>query len=176
MLSLKFSKHTIMEMLNILATSEKIKKEVGFSLCKKDAQIVHNEELTCVGTKCGIVPSKECGNLEHVGFFHTHTHEAFPSFSDIAYAYKTGILCIGQNDEQNTGTIFCHERKSKEYDPKIHNEIVQKGRETKKDIDEHVTKRITDKKVILNKYFNTVIFQKRNYSNIVTSDYEYKIQ
>jgi hypothetical protein len=173
MLSRKFSKPTVIEMLNVSAISENIRKELGFPLCEKDNQITHNEELMCIGSKCSIVPSKECGNFKHAGFFHAHTHGAFPSFSDIAYTYKNGISCIGQNDEQNVSTIFCHERKNIEYDPKVYHEILQKGQETKKDIEEQVPKRIIDKKIILNKYFNTVVFQKKNDSSVIVSDYEY---
>ena len=161
-------------MLNVSTISGNIKKELGFVLCEKDKQITHNEELVCIGSKCGIAPSKECGNLKYAGFFHAHTHGAFPSFSDIMYAYKTGILCIGEKNEKNSNTIFCHERKNIEYDPKIYNDIWKKGHETKKDIEEQIPKRVADKKEILNKYFNTIIFQKHD-SSIMVSDYEYKI-
>lgn len=161
-------------MLNVSAISKNIGKEIGFPLCEKDEQITHNEELVCIGSKCNIAPSEECGNLKRAGFFHAHTHGAFPSFSDIMYAYKTGILCIGEKNKQNVSTIFCHERKNLGYDPKVYDEIRQKERETKKDIEEQIPKRITDKKVIMNKYFNTIIFQKKNDSNIIVSDYEYR--
>ena len=161
-------------MLNVSAISENIRKELGFPLCEKDNQIIHNEELICIGTKCSIVPSKDCGSLKHAGFFHSHTRGAFPSFSDLMLAYKTGLLCIGQNDGQNANTIFCHERKSIEYDPKVYNDILQKGQETKKDIDEQIPKRIIDKKIILHNYFNTIVFRKKNDTNIIVSDYEYR--
>jgi hypothetical protein len=178
MLSRQFSKLTVIEMLNVSSISNHIKKEIGFPLCEKDRQITHNEELMCIGTKCSIVPLKECGNLKYAGFFHAHPQQAFASFSDIIYGYKAGIMCIGENDKQNTSTILCHERKdiehNLEHNPIIHSEIWQKERETSKDIDEQVLKRIFDKKVILNKYFNTIVFQRKNDSKIMVSDYEYK--
>jgi proteasome lid subunit RPN8/RPN11 len=175
MLSRKFSKPTVVEMLNISSISEDIQKEVGFPLCEKDQEITHNKELMCIGTKCSLVVSKECGNLKYVGFFHSHLKGAFPSFRDIRFAYQEGLICIGENDEQNTGTIFCHERKNIKYDPKIYDEIKKKERETSKDVREHEPKRILDKKIILNKHFNTIVFQKKPNSNIMVSDYEYKI-
>lgn len=175
MLSRTFSKPTVVEMLNISAISERLNKEIGFPLCEKDKQLTHSKELTCIGTKCSLIVSKECGDLKYAGFFHSHINGAFPSFRDIRFAYQEGLICIGEHDDKNTGTIFCHERKSLEYDPKIYDEIKKKEKETRKDIDEQAPKRILDKKVILNKYFNTIVFQKKPNSNIMVSDYEYKV-
>lgn len=159
MLAKRFSRQTIEEMLKFAEISRNLDKEVGFPLCSDNGTISRSTEITCIGNKCSVRPSRNCGQLERIGSFHTHSrkNQLFPSMDDIQQGYIEGLECIG-----NENTVMCIERKN-EFHPEVLDDIYSAKKNKRKNHKEY-----------LKNNFNITLFRRSpNSDKIQHTNYEF---
>jgi len=170
MLTKRISKHTIEEMLHLANITATAGRELGFPLCDINGKIERSTELSCVGEKCWVKPSTNCGKNKMIGLFHTHPPAntiSMPSFADIKNAYVVGLDCIGNKSKRYGSVVACNERKA-EFNSNVHSAMT-KGKNIWEGID-----RIDAKKTFLRNYFTTTLIARHpKTKDIIGVEYKY---